>query len=543
MALTNLPPWQTARHVRVGPDHEGITISRNTNEGTSSPLSQGTRFSTGDFSSLLGNSPASWTRLAWGLLSDSHYVAPIAYRWQIVMNQGHASFGATNEQRRDLLAGLAVPRNDVARRPNANLPIGRLDQMRRVAQKRRNMERLLAVSEGNPAWAGQVVNLTGGLDADAGADLLHQLAEGYRTTGRTDLAADAYYLLARRYSQSPLAEASLVWLVQYYASGEEAYALSRKSAQSTKAAAKTLSNLTDAGSIPPLQGSNQGSTTGSLSSEERWERAARLADYLEATHPTLSADPSLRLTAAAAQRSRGYGTDAKKSALLLSKQAIADDWRRAARVERWLSKPQGLPPEKPIANCRVTTRRPKLDALLDDPVWSTAEPLLLRSESLIDLDQPTPTVYFAHDAEFLYLAASVPAPSHSPSDELANNNEPRARDANLRDQDRLQIRIDLDRDYQTAYELTIDHRGWTRDTLWGDRHWDPTWYVASDEDASEWRIEIAIPLAELLPPENLNRAAWAISIDRLHPEAITTSWATEPAASNSPDAFGLLLFE
>lgn len=534
---TNLTAWKPARHMRVGPDKAGVSSKE-----MATPRGHGARFSTGDFSSLLGDSPASWTRLAWGLLSDSHYVAPVAYRWHTATSQSDASAGATSEQRRDLLAGLAVPRNDVARRPNANLPIGRLDQMRRIAQKRRNMERLLAVSKGNPAWAGQVVNLTGGLDADSGADLLHQLAEGYRTTGRSDLAADAYYLLARRYSESPLAEASLVWLVNYYASGEEAYALSRESAQAARQP-KTLSNLSSTGLVPPLADTNNALVTGTLSSEERWERAARLADYLEATHPTLYADPRLRLTVAAAQRSRGYGTDAKKAALLLSKQTIADDWRRAARVEQWLSKPEGLPPEKPLANCRATRRRPKLDGMLNDIVWTKAEPITLQTESSLDRGEPTTQVYFAHDTEFLYFAARVPHSKEIGQKEKLSTNEPRPRDANLREQDRLHLRIDLDRDYQTAYELTIDHRGWTRDSLWGDRNWDPTWFVASIEEATEWRIEVAIPLSELLPPEDIDRAAWAVSIDHLEPNEMTTSWANEPATSQSPDAFGLLLFQ
>ena len=53
--------------------------------------------------------------------------------------------------------------------------------------------------------------------------LLFQLGERYYHQGRWELAAEAFQMVADRYGQHPLAGAALVWLVQYYASGEAAW--------------------------------------------------------------------------------------------------------------------------------------------------------------------------------------------------------------------------------------------------------------------------------------------------------------------------------
>ena len=98
-----------------------------------------------------------------------------------------------------------------------------IDTLHRLSHQRRHLQQLLKRTEGNAAWAGQVANITDGLDASSGGELLMQLAEGYRATGSLDLAADTYYLFARQYPDHPLVDAALMWLVQFYASGEAAH--------------------------------------------------------------------------------------------------------------------------------------------------------------------------------------------------------------------------------------------------------------------------------------------------------------------------------
>ncbi|QDT67242.1 Ycf48-like protein precursor [Planctomycetes bacterium MalM25] len=494
-----------------------------------SPLgAEESRLSTGDFAPLLGATPSQWRRGARGLLSADYHAAPAAHRWRTLAGRAAAGGGSDN-----LLAGAVTARGGDARRPAAMAGVNRLDQLRRVAGKRRNLERLLDQAQGDPAWAGQVVNLTGGLDAEAGAELLGQLAEGYRQAGRYELAANTLYLLARRYPDAPLADAALLWLVRYYASGERAHVDSRSAGVDARPN-ETLANM-PSGANPALRLAPR-EVTGTLSSEERLDRAAALIDFLEQARPGLYADPATRFLQATTQRARGFGGDADKAALVLSKQSIAKPWRRAAEAERWLAKPEGLPPAKPIANCRFTPRRPLLDGRLDDATWSQATPIRLATA---DDPEPTASVRVAHDEAFLYVA--IEAESATP--ETVDPKTARPRDADLADHDRVRLRIDTDRDYTTAFELTIDARGWTHDALWRDVNWKPTWYVAADTDESHWRVEAAIPLAELADPEQLARAAWAVSLERLRPGEAPAAWPAGAERADSPDAFGLLLFD
>lgn len=526
-AGTHLAPWRPRRVVAVGAIEVG--------EATSSDdprLAWEQRLSTGDFSTLLGATPSQAARPARGLLADDYEPAPSAFGWRTI-----AGDAAPATRRADLLAGIGLARGGDARRPAAATPVGRLDQLRRVAMKRRNVERLLGLSASNPAWSGQVVDLTGGLDEDSGSELLRQLADGYRETGRLELAADTLYLLARRYPDAPLADAALVWLVRYYASGERRRADARSAASDARPDA--LANVPSGAAV--LQATTD--RTGNLSGEERLERADRLIDFLRDARPALYAEPSIRFTEAAVQRARGYGAAAERTALLLSKRAIADDWRRAAEAERWVAEPKGLPPEKPMAACRYVHRRPMLDGHFEDAAWEKAQPVRLSDAE--SSDDASATVRFARDEEFLYLA--VEAVSVTPPE--TDGQAPRPRDADLTAHDRLRLRIDVDRDYTTAFELTIDERGWTRDELAGDRHWKPTWYVAAaseparDDHPGVWRLEAAIPLGELIDPEHAARAAWAVSLERLRPGEPSASWTDATAASDSPDAYGLLLLD
>lgn len=513
---TGIASWRAERVVGVAVDD-------------GSPLAPGeTRQGTGDFTSLLGATPAQWRRGARGLLESDYTSAPAAYRWRTL-----AGTPALATQRPDLMAGIAHARGGDARRPVAMAPASQLEQLRRLASKERNLKQLLDQSSGDAAWAGQVVNLTGGLDADAGAELLRQLAEGYRQAGRLELAADTLYLLARRYPEAPLADASLLWLLRYYSSSERSHADARI-VEAQDARPKTLANVpSNPRGVVTLAAPTK---TGVLSTDERRQRAAALAEFFGQARPELHAKPSVRFAEAATQRARGFGADADRTTLILSKQSIADDWRRAALAERWIMKPEGLPPDKPLANCRYTPRRPLLDGRLDDPMWTRAQPMSLAATSVA---KPSATIRIAHDEEFLFIAIEAASTNVTP----INANATRPRDADLTRNDRVTLRIDVDRDYATAFELTIDERGMSHDAIWGDSHWKPTWWVAAEAGEGAWRAEAAIPLAELTDPKQVERAAWAVSLRRERPGEPATAWPANGAAADSPDAYGLWLFD
>jgi hypothetical protein len=153
---------------------------------------------------------------------------------------------------------------------------------------------------------------------------------------------------------------------------------------------------------------------------------------------------------------------------------------------------------------------------------------------------PNGEVRLAYDNEHLYLAIRCPKVSGG---EYGPHAEARPRDADLTQHDRVELQLDVDRDFATAYELTVDHRGWCRDACWDDAHWNPSWYIAAAEDETAWSVEAAVPLGELTENRPAAKHVWAISARRTIPRVGYESWAGPPILDDSPDQFGLLLFE
>ena len=150
---------------------------------------------------------------------------------------------------------------------------------------------------------------------------------------------------------------------------------------------------------------------------------------------------------------------------------------------------------------------------------------------------PTRPAQFAYDNEFLYLAF---ANAKADSVVYVGDPQPRTYDADLSQHDHLRIRLDLDRDYATYYELAVDHRGWTADRCWLDASWNLKWFVAAGGDDAHWTVEAAIPWKSLTTNPPTSGDAWAIAWERVLPKS-----ATSPAAETPPSVvnFHLLLFQ
>ena len=91
--------------------------------------------------------------------------------------------------------------------------------------------------------------------------------------------------------------------------------------------------------------------------------------------------------------------------------------------------------------------------------------------------------------------------------------------------------IDVDRDYSTAFNFTVDSRGWVSEGVTGSTAWDPTWYVAATETPRQWSAECAISWQALgvMPPTSEH--PFAIKLTRTIPGQITAHW---PAQSETP---------
>jgi hypothetical protein len=470
---------------------------------------------------------------------------PDTYELQLLSEEVSAAAGPNG-----MFRGIGLAHGSEARRAAPEMAQADLEGLRRMATRRKHLQELLERTEGNVAWAGQVANLIEGLDARAGGELLFQLAAGYRAAGRLDLAADTYYLLAQRHAQHPLVDDALVWLIQFYASSEAAH----------RAATPAVGRAIVHDKVETDQNEVRAATFEApavgLSPDDRFRRAAQLADYLKSARPALYAEPAVRFAEVAAQRQLGYSNPARRYFLSLGERPATDPWRQCAETEQWLAQPSDQAPPKAIAACRRTLERPHLDGILDEPFWASADRMRLRGESETELpiasanreratDKPDrvnePTaVRLAYDDSFLYVAVrcrKAIAIDYRPDD------SPRPRDADLSQQDRVTLQLDLDRDFTTAYQLTVDHRGWTNDACWDDPTWNPSWYVAAASDESYWVVEAAVPLAELTSTAPAPKHVWAVDARRTIPRVGNESWAGSTEDDHSPDQFGILIFE
>jgi hypothetical protein len=503
----------------------------------------------GRFSPWLGASLGDFVAPARSLDIATHAAPPDTYELKLLLNT--VPSGNTH----GIFGGITLAPGSDARRPQADLPTQDLDTLRLLATRRRHLQELLQRSEGNAAWAGQLSNMIDGLNPDDGGRLLVQLADGYRKTGRLDLAADTYYSFARRYPDHPLVDQSLQWLLQFYASSEMAQRLKQAGSEPSPfgrgqgegaSGSSALIQQTSA-TLPTTPLAPGAPPTAGLTREARLRRAAQLADYLKTARPALYAEPSVRFAETTAQRELGFANPAQRFYLSLRQLPESDPWRQCAATEEWLSQPSETPPSKRLATCRPVDQPPNLDGQLDEPFWAKADRLRLsapdspsRSGKGPGEEQHAAEAQLAYDNQFLYLAVHCPK---SLNCDYTPDDSPRPRDADLTQHDRVTLRIDTDRDYSTAFELTVDHRGWTHDACWGDTTWNPAWYVAAASDDTSWTIEAAIPLSELVDTPPTARHVWAISAQRTIPRVGYQSWAGPPTSENSPAQFGLLIFE
>ncbi|HTN74386.1 MAG TPA: YCF48-related protein [Pirellulaceae bacterium] len=508
--------------------------------------------STAQLAPRLGGSLADVSAASRGLLYTEFRPAPQQLGFQVLINTLPADLGE-----RDLMSGIVLTSGSEARRQLSETSPATLETLKRESQRARSIQQLMARSAADSAsggsWLGQVDQLTKGLSKASAGSTLYELGWRYQHSGQSASAADALQLLIDRYPEHELSDAALLWLVQYYAS-TEAGARLRHGTKAFSGGSKTMERQASYEAPAPLatplvsrdpredqpelmirtQFSASPSGTSAL---ERAHRANDLGQKIEQTRPHLFAQPELRFSLANAQRTIGFAKQAEGSYRTLGLSRPHDAWWSCAQSEQWLIQPTPLAP-KQHAQCKRVAR-PKLDGVLDDATWKDLKPLALQP---VATDEPLPPAlaWLAHDGEFLYMAitcrkasgVAYPAPKGQ-----------RAHDSDLTNHDRVELHLDLDRDYATYYSFAVDHRGFTHEACVGDKSWNPDWYVAATENDTDWTIELAIPLPELdsRPPQA--RDTWAIGVQRVLPGVGMQSWNQPATAKVLPEGFGLLLFE
>jgi len=504
-----------------------------------------------------GKSLAELARPARALIYDIAAAPPATLNFRLLIDDIPQELG-----KRDFMSGVSIDAH--ARRAMLPSAGDDLDKLRRTAQLSRNVQAILTRADHEEADDGRLLAEIGplarGLDDGSAAHMLFQLAERYRSRGKWELAAEAFDAVAARYPKSQLAGPALVWLVQYYASGEAALRVSVGQqvayVQSLPRGPQPLDDAAESpetgsngferqakGVLPREDGSRVRQARGELvdlrgRGDERLARAAGYARQLESLAPMLHAEPQVQFPLAVARAGSGYSRDAERFYLALCRTRQQDAWRTCAEAEQWLGHGKSEPP-KPIWRCRRATTKPRLDGRLDEPIWSGSTTAEMRGAQGDDADWSS-VAMLAYDEHYLYLAISCRA---APEFKYTPSDAPRKRDAALAAQDRVELLIDPERDWTTAYRLSVDHRGWTHDECWHDASWHPQWFVASAQEDGAWAIEAAIKLDQLVrkPPEA--RSAWAVGVQRVVPGVGFASWSQPASPEGAPEGCGLLIFE
>ena len=506
---------------------------------------------TSQLATRIGRSLDQHATLARGLLNRDFQPAPSSLGFKVLLNNL-----PQRGQEKQFFSGILIQPNSETRRP-LGAPKGDMKHLNRVTQARRNVERILQSGfiQLGASWIAQMEDLTAGLDEESSGAILFQLGQQFVESDQRELAIEPLELLIQRYPEHPLAQAATTWLVREVCSSEVAWQHRQQGNVGTLVVQHKQSNPTNLMTIRELNSSSESrilrqrlerprtdnhgltspNTPHSYSMEQRLDRTAELEATIRHNDPALYAEPSIRFPLAAFRRQAAAHYEKDAFLHLWSRKSLGNPWQSCARSEEWLTNRTRNSP-KPVYQCSLSTSKPYLDGRLNDEIWSTAKSIELQHGHLPGRS----FVAMTRDAEFFYLAVvcrKLTGVTYQPSKQT------RSRDAKLTEQDHINIFIDIDRDYASFYQFSVDHRGWTREAICDDLHFDPDWFVAASSDQQTWTVEAAIPIDQITGRAPTSGDTWALAIQRVMPKHGVESWTNKESALFIPEMAGLLIFD
>jgi hypothetical protein len=517
------------------------------------------------YSTALADSPKDYAEPAVRILADDSAVTD--RRAFLLVSHLQSLVGA--EKHAGLMEGIVLPRGGTARRPEVAVALDpeAMAEKKKASQTRRRLEGLAAVGDPEFAGADKVLAMLGvelkAMPMDTAARTAHAVATRLARDGKWAEAREVYGLLATQYPGHPLAIEAFRWLTRYHASSEAR----RRTEIQQKLMLKNVTFESDGGAVKQASGTVRNTTAAAVQEDVyrmyspeavmKWHQACLdLQPKLTAFGPLHSRDPAAWLCFLAARRHLGQHNDAvtfvrdyfKNTPGAAEMSPAVDPWRDCLAAELWMTD-RGLvaAPPKGLAVCRHTDVRPMLDGKLDDECWQGAKPMTLsvatasgdKADEVKAFGQSFKTeARFAYDDKFLYVAVSCSHPAGLKVDPVTK----RTRDADMTGHDRVDILLDLDRDYQTYYRFQVDHRGCLAEDCWGDRTWNPKYFAASHAGDEGWSVELAIPLVELTGDRPSHGKTWAANVSRVVPGKGLQSWSGPADDTPRPEGMGLLQF-
>ncbi|MDA1049792.1 MAG: YCF48-related protein [Planctomycetota bacterium] len=527
--VLGLEPWQVKKVCAVA-DGEG---------------SGAMAIDTSQLATRLGRTIHEHASQSYGLLRDRW--APVPRRRGIELLSSKVPGAVAG---RDLFSGVAISYASDARRAEGHPQATSLAELKRATQKQRVVESLLtraaADAENIAAWSAQIDELTRELGPPAGGDILYQLAQHYRELGRYELACESLQHLLRKDPAHALSDAAISWCFEYLASEEAGNAFGTQPAIASHLVQQAaVANAFNAALPPNLNRQLEVTSYDSRAQRAGFDAPSDATDPLERLlfqaesiqhlRPVLFAEPSLRFAVASAYRRQGNLHAASRLYQQVAGSQPVGAWRQTAHGELWLTSRKGHSP-KPLLSCQRVSEKPFLDGKFDEEIWASAAQAELKSQLGDDVDWPA-TVQLARDDEYLYLGIQCRKIRGLP---YATTSEERSRDPDLSAQDRVELLLDTNRDYSSYVKLSVDHRGWTGETAWGDARWNPEWFVAAESSGETWSIEAAIPFAELGHEQIADGEVWACGVQRVVPGVGFQSWTQPASVAGCAEGFGFL---
>eukprot|EP00913_Durusdinium_trenchii_P019523 g18353.t1 len=471
----------------------------------------------------------------------------------------------------DFFTGIAIAPGSAARRMLLPWNDKDAETQQKLAKKQRNFQAFAEKALDDPRVAAQMIAqldyITDGMNPQQAALQILQLAEDYKRRSQWELAEAAMIELVSRYPTAPAAIDGMQWLFQLWTGAEPVWQRVRKvkvgrrrmhhdladhARRFERAKQQLGTSVFDRDVLreepDPLQYIEAPESNKIDRNDERrlkgvrhWnDQALKLASLIRKVDTEKYQSPEIQFPLAALLRARGAGRVADRSYRRYQLAGKDDPWKQTADSELWMLAPNSQPP-KTVNQCKPATSRPVLDGVLADECWVDAKSMPLTPSKDADPVATGGYVQMSYDREYLYLAGNIPRAAGLPRDMPVKNRT--RHDADVSRFDRVSFFIDVDRDYATYYTLTIDQRGFAVESCFGDKAWNPKWYVAVDANEKSWRFEAAIPLSELVPRAPGRNHAWAIGVVRTMPAIGLQSWTHPAGATPRPESFGLLRFE
>jgi len=427
---------------------------------------------------------------------------------------------------KSVFSGLGDFLTSAVRRPRTVLD---RDQLQRAASEVRQWRLETGVLAGAAGAADSAESFVAGLE-QSGAELPASLAKLQLTAaaaaglkrGNLEGWLAIQQELIRRFPGTPEAYAAAELLVLAYGSAElQLLRRSERSAARVEGVGIPGGDSEAAGVVvrPVVQAAAASGFGGQRSAQadalrELWDANELTAWRLlgQRADGATEGDPSPAAVLRHAVTLRRQEQFGAATSLLAGLSGRSDVWGHWARSEQLLTQ-GGKSDQFRQLVLTASESVPVLDGRLAEPIWEQAEEVRLISD---DSGEPVEDslVLLAWDEQYLYLTARIPRAAGEAEVALAEN---RYYDEQHADRDRLEIRIDTDRDLSTAFSLCVDESGRTSESCWSLASWNPQWHVAVDHDESVWRVELAIPGRELAVGGIRPGSLWAVDLRRLAP--------------------------